>query len=280
MTDEILEYIFKHRIGICTSLDGPKELHDKNRPYTCSSHDIVSRWIKKLNKDKDVINALLVITRHSLKYPKEIVDEYIKHDLKVIQLKMLTKLGYAMNNIDNIGYEAEEFLDFWKKAMDYIIEKNKEGYPLKETITQHIVEKIFTDHASNYLDLHSPCGAIIGQLAYAQDGSIYTCDEGRMHDIFRIGNVKDNTFKEVVTSDQACSFIALSSNESFLCDACVFKPYCGLCPVGTYSETGNMIPQLANNYRCKILMGMFEYIFDKIMNDKDATDVFKSWIVP
>ena len=46
----------------------------------------------------------------------------------------------------------------------------------------------------NYLDIRSPCGAGIGQIAYSYDGKIYTCDEGRMlggmgDDIFCIGNV-------------------------------------------------------------------------------------------
>ena len=46
----------------------------------------------------------------------------------------------------------------------------------------------------NYMELRSPCGAGVGQLAYYADGDIFTCDEGRMlHEMgqstFRLGNV-------------------------------------------------------------------------------------------
>lgn len=54
----------------------------------------------------------------------------------------------------------------------------------------------------NYMELRSPCGGAIGQLAYYYDGNIYTCDEGRMlaemgNDSFKLGNV-NNTYKELM----------------------------------------------------------------------------------
>lgn len=281
MDKEKLDYLVDKRIGICTSLDGPKIVHDKNRPYVGGgeSYEDVVKWIEPIKAESPFeLNALMVTTRNSLKYPKEIIDEYIKHGFKMIQLKQLSRLGYATSTWEKIGYTADEFLDFWKKSLDHIIEVNKKGTLFYEFITRHILKKILTNSNSTLLDLMSPCGAAIGQLAYAQDGNIYTCDEARMYDLFKLGNVKENTMKEVLTSEQTCDIVASSTNDNLICDACVWKPYCGVCPVCNYSEQGNLIPKLALSNRCKIYKGIFEHIFRKLIFDKEASKVFHDWV--
>lgn len=281
MDKEKLDYLINERIGICTSLDGPKIVHDKNRPYIGGggSYDDIVRWADLIKEENSFdLNALMVTTKYSLKYPKEIIDEYLKHEFRMIQLKQLSRLGYAKGTWEKIGYDADEFLDFWKKALDYIIEVNKKGVVFYEFITRHILKKILTNSNSTLLDLMSPCGAAIGQLAYAQDGKIYTCDEARMYDLFCLGDVKENTMKEVLTSEQTCDIVASSTNDNLLCDACVWKPYCGVCPVCNYSEQGNLIPKLALSNRCKIYKGIFEYIFSKLIFNKEASKVFHSWV--
>ena len=65
---------------------------------------------------------------------KEIVDEYVKLGIESITIRPLTKLGKAESNWESIGYTAEEFLEFYQKALDYIIQKNNQGYFLKENI--------------------------------------------------------------------------------------------------------------------------------------------------
>ena len=129
----------------------------------------------------------------------------------------------------------------------------------------------------NYVDFQSPCGAAIGQLAYAQDGNIYTCDEGRAFDMFKLGNVHKNDYKETLTSEKTCSMIAASTNDCLLCDACAYKPFCGVCPVCTYAETGNLVPKLAMSDRCKIHKTMFDYIFENLTFSSGHRNVFDKW---
>ncbi len=276
-----LAYLIEKRIGICTSLDGPKSVHDKNRPYLGgkeSYEDVVKGINMVRTKEECELNALMVTTKYSLEYSKEIIDEYLKHGFKMIQLKQLNKLGDAKGIWEQIGYNADDFLSFWKTSLNYIIEINKKGTVFYEFITKHILEKILTKSNSTFLDLMSPCGAAIGQLAYAQDGKIYTCDEARMYDLFCLGDVKENSMKEVLTSEQTCSIIASSTNDNLICDACVWKPYCGVCPVCNYSEQGNLIPKLALSNRCKIYKEIFEYIFQKLIFDEESSNIFNRWV--
>jgi radical SAM protein with 4Fe4S-binding SPASM domain len=218
----------------------------------------------------------MVTTKESLKYPNEIIDEYVKLGFVKIQLKPLTYLEKAKLNWKKVGYTPEQFLEFWTKSMDHIIDINLKGKLFVESISYYILIKILTNRNANFLDLQSPCGAAIGQLAYDYDGSIYTCDEGRNFDFFKLGHVNTDSYKDILTSDRVCAMIGFSVNENYICDNCIFRPYCGLCPVCEYSKTKNPITNVPESDRCKIFMGIFNYLFEKL-KDKKIKKVFQNW---
>jgi His-Xaa-Ser system radical SAM maturase HxsB len=280
MDDDKLKYLIEHNVGLCTSLDGPKNVHDilRKRYSGAGSYDSVVSWIKTIHEQyKYPLAALMVTTKWSLDYPREIIDEYLKLGFDRIQIKFLSNLGNAQKVWGDISYSAEEYLTFWRAAIDYMVELNVEGGVIHESITTYILKKILTDEPNVFVDLQSPCGAVINQLAYDCKGDIYTCDEGRQYELFKLGNVGQGKFNQVCTSDEASAIIAASVNDCFLCDACVYKPYCGLCPVCCYAESGTLVPKLAMNDRCKILKGMFDYIFEKLIFSEDHKRVFNEW---
>ena len=135
MTDELIDWIKKENVNICTSLDGPKELHDKNRWFEGggASYDEVTYWIKKIKEKMGrPPGMLMVTTKHSIPLWKEIVDEYVKWGNTSLQLKHMNKIGFAKLSWKQIGYTMEDFFDFWEKSVDYMIELNKKGIKIKE----------------------------------------------------------------------------------------------------------------------------------------------------
>ncbi len=269
MDKEKLKYLIDERIGICTSLDGPKKIHDKNRVFLDNkgSHGDVVKWIRKImaelkkteeKKYSPRLNALATVTKESLGHHKKIVDEYKKLGIKKIWFRFMNPLGFS--EWEKYGYDADEFLEFWRKGVQYAYSQG-----LREMTTEIMLAKILA-RDPNYLDVLNPCGAAIGQLAYMHDGSIYSCDEGRMYggDFFELGNVHENSYKDVLCSPKTCSLISSSVTENFLCDDCVYQTYCGVCPVWNHAAYGNVVPILSENMRCKILMGQFSYVFEKI----------------
>jgi uncharacterized protein len=276
MDEEKYAFLAKMGVNINTSLDGPEKLHNKNRVLLKdNSYGKTVRWIKKIKG----IGALATISRYSLKYPKKIIDEYIKLDLKEIHLRPLSYLGLSGKLKNTIDYSAEEFLDFWEKAMDYIIKKNLGGKRLIERGSKIILQKMLTDKDPNYLDLRSPCGAGIGQLAYNFNGKVYTCDEGRMvpDDTFLLGDVKKDDFKKIFFHPTVATLCLASTLENLPCDGCVYKPYCGVCPVQNYVLYHDIFPALSDNKRCKIQKGTFAYLLKK-MEDKKIKKIFQNWI--
>ncbi|MCK5449253.1 His-Xaa-Ser system radical SAM maturase HxsB [Candidatus Pacearchaeota archaeon] len=281
MDGEKLDFFENEDVDICTSLDGPKELHEKNRNF--GSHGPVVKWLEEIRKrEKNGIlhkNAVLTVTHESLKYPREIVDEYVKNGVKDIHLRFLNNLGNAKQDWEKICYSSEEFIDYWKKSLEYIFELDKSGIFLRERGATIIMKKILGGEP-NYLELRSPCGAAIGQLLYNYDGAIYTCDEARMvgEDIFKLGNVKENNYSEIISSNQTCGIVAASINDTQICDSCVYKPYCGICPVCNYAEQGSIIAKIPQTMRCQIYKAQFDYLFDKVLNDSIAKEVLLTWV--
>ncbi|RLI93383.1 MAG: His-Xaa-Ser system radical SAM maturase HxsB [Candidatus Altiarchaeales archaeon] len=279
MDEDILKYLIKNNVSISTSLDGPKEVHDKNRKYLNgrSSYEKTVYWIDVIKKQYKypALGALPVVTRHSLPYGKEIVDEYIKHDLNFLRLKYISPTGNAQKRWDKLGYTPEEYLVLWKKVLDYILKLNGKGLEFSEGLTTLMLKKILLTVDPLYVDLNMPCGAGIGQITYDEKGNIYTCDEARPYDIFKLGVADKNRYKEIIASRTVTSMVDISSGYPLMCDFCVWKPYCGVCGVISYAQQGNIIPKLPLDFRCAIHRGMFEHIFRKLLFSKEKTILMK-----
>mgnify|MGYP006286316455 CR=1 FL=1 len=279
MDREKMNYLIDNDVSICTSLDGPKELHNLNRKkLNGSNHKNVIKWVNLFAQEyekrgsKKRVDSLVTLTRKSLSYPKEIIDEYVKLGLKGIHLRFLDKLGVARKAWPGISYSTEEYMNFWKKAVKYIDELNKKGVEISERMVSLIYNKIASQYDPNYMDMRSPCGAVIGQLAYNYNGDIYTCDEARMigEDVFVLGNVRESNYRDVAGCENAIDTINASINDQYICDNCAFKPYCGVCPVCNYAYQGSVIGKIPQTDRCKIFKEQFRWVVaERFINKKD-----------
>jgi len=293
LTPKLFDYLLANKVSLCISFDGPEKLHNKNRPFmNGNSYKNVAKYIKKFNKiypelvkKKYIwqIGSAMTVTRDSLPLWKEIVDSHVELGLKRIYLRSLNPFGFSLNSWKKISYPVSDFLDFYRKSMDYIIDLNLKGTEIQERLSLTFLVKMLSDYDLNHMDFRSPCGASIGQMAYNYNGDVYTCDEGRMlsmmgDESFRIGNVYKNTYKEIIMSPVTKTLCTASCLEGLSsCSNCVYKVYCGVCPIYNYSEQGNVFSQMANNDRCKMIMGIMDYLFEKMQN-KDVYQLFHKWV--
>lgn len=283
LSEDIIRYLMKNEVGICISLDGPKDLHDKHREYFKGGgtyEDVVS-VIKRLKYDYGYgkhTHAIPVITKLTFPYWKELVDEYVKFGFRSLRLKYAACFGFAKQAWHLVGYSPEEFLDMWKKSFEYMLELNKKGIKIRDELSAIILVKILLNKNPGYAELQIPCGAAIGQLVYDQKGDIYTCDEARVFEEFLIGNVKKDSYKEVMSSDKVLSLVNISSNLSLLCDSCPWFSFCGLCPVHNFSVDGTLISKLPCDIKCKIHKGMIDHIFKTILSDEEKARLLKQWL--
>ena len=284
ITTEMAQFIKDNHISVSTSMDGPAALHDLNRPAAngFSSFAAMQRGKELLDEYGIKAGAIQTTTKASLAYPKEIVKSYIDNGFRQIFLRPLTRLGAAAKCWDQIGYKPEEFLAFYRTALAEIIEYNKREIPIVEYHAALFLSKILQGKAVNYMELRSPCGAAIGQMAITASGNVYTCDEGRMiaesgDEAFLLGNVFDSGYNDWINSS-CCKAICSASLLETLpgCCDCVYKPYCGVCPVINYAINGS-ITRVSRD-RCRIYKGilgiLFEYLY---INDGEVLRIFSEW---
>ena len=284
MTDETADFLQAHHVSVSTSLDGPTALHDKNRPMENGrgSYAGLMKGLEILWKHQIAPGAIQTTTADSLQYPEEIIDTYLQLGFHQIFLRPLTRLGAAAQSWERIGYTPEAFLTFYRRALAYIIQKNLSGESLVEYHAALFLSKILRNRSFNYMELRSPCGASLGQMAFTASGGVYTCDEGRMmaemgDESFRLGNVFQNGYEEWIASP-CCKAVASASLLETIpgCCDCVYKPYCGVCPVVNYALNGN-ITTFAKD-RCKIYAGILDILFEYLMEGKnEIVQLFMKW---
>lgn len=282
LNETIIDFFCKYGFQVSTSLDGPKDVHDNNRRHQgpLGSFEHVLRGIGKLQERGVCAGAIQTTTRRSLTKPLEIVRTYQALGLDGIFIRPLTPLGCAKDHWGEIGYTPQEYLDFYRKALEYIIELNKQGTYFRESYASILLCKILRHQSENYMELRSPCGAGVGQLAYNYDGNVYTCDEGRMvaeagDKAFCLGNVSENDYNDLMNS-QVCKTTVLSSITESIpgCSDCVYQPYCGICPVVSYAMEHNIFPKAPKGYKCQINAGIMDILFEMICSDDENLIVF------
>ncbi len=290
MDAEKLAWLSARNVSICTSLDGPADLHDANRRRLGgSAHAPATAWLRRIMESRrgggpdSLPSALMTTTRLSLGREKEIVDEYRRLGLGGIFLRPLSPIGYAGSVWDEIGYRPEEFGEFYRRALAYIMEVNRRGERFVERNAALAARKALLREDPNYLDLRSPCGAATGQLAYDWDGSVYTCDEGRMvgargDRLFMAGKAAGASVRKLVSSDAArvCAMASCLESQHH-CFRCAYKPYCGVCPVHNYETQGSPWGDIAAGGWCAVQKAVFGAVFGLLSKPADRK-IVEGWL--
>lgn len=286
VTSEVLEFCRDNDILISTSLDGPRELHNANRPR--KGHDSYERTVAGMAAARqalghDRVAALMTTTRASLSQPEAIIDEYVQQGFKSIFLRSLSPFGFAVKTGAIGSYSMDEWLDFYKRALDYIFRLNQMGTPFREEYAALLLRKILTPFPTGYVDLQSPAGIGISCLAFNYDGSIYASDEARMlaemqDHTFRLGHLATDTFDSILSSDALADLLSRTMAESVpMCADCGIQPYCGSDPVYHHATQGDAVGNKPQSGFCQKNMGIVKLLVGLLEDDKRTGAILHSW---
>ena len=286
LDDTVLDFCASNDVFISTSLDGPEDLHNKNRPRPGGDSwqratDGIKRVRERLGSDR--VSALMTTTEGSLERVREIVDCYLEQGLHEIFLRPLSPYGFAVKTKAHAAYDAERWLDFYAQGLDYILELNSRGVGVVERYAAIVLKKMLTNDDPGYVDLTSPAGIGIGALVYNFDGDVYASDEGRMlaemgDTTFKLGNLHQNTYAEILLSDALLNPL----EESFafsapMCTDCAFESFCGADPVFHHTTQGDYVGNKAESAFCRRNMGIFKLLLARYDSDPHAREVFQGW---
>lgn len=233
LTDNVFDFCKEHGVYVSTSLDGPRDLHNKNRP--CAGRDSYEDAVQGIRRvqeilGRDRVSALMTTTRDSLSRAKDIVDEYVRQGLGSIFLRTLHPYGRASAYE---AYSVEEWLAFYGEALAYIIKLNREGIRLREEFATILLQKILTPWSSGYVDLQSPAGIGIAGIVVNYDGNVYCSDEARMlaemgDKTFLMGNVLKDKYQDIMLSEALLNPLEQTLTECM--------PQCSDCGIPAHGE--------------------------------------------
>jgi len=286
MTDEVLEYCSAHDIHISTSLDGPADLHNKNRPRPGKNgHALVVDAIKRVQRrlGRSKVSALMTTTAESLGRVRDIIDEYVGLGLHEIFLRPLSPYGFAVKTGQIHRYDEQRWLLFFREGLQHILGLTRDGYPMREIYSSLVLRKMLSPQEPGYVDLRSPAGVGIGAIVYNYDGDVYASDEARMlsemgEKKFRLGNLRSHSYEEMLGNDDLMDAIEQSVTVSTpMCSECAFQPYCGSDPVYHYATQRDIVGNKAESGFCKKNMGVFRELITLMEDDVRARATLRSW---
>jgi uncharacterized protein len=286
LDDRVIDFCRAHDVYISTSLDGPADLHNKNRPRPGrNSWELATAGIQRVREELgiDRVSALMTTTRSSLGRVREIIDTYVDQGLSGVFLRPLSPYGFAVKTKSFDAYGVERWLPFYEEGLDYIIELNRRGTPMVEQYAAIILKKMFTNDDPGYVDLTSPAGIGIGAIVYNYDGDVYASDEGRMlaemgDTTFRLGNLHSDSYEEIMLSEALLAPLEQSFTGSApMCTDCAFEPYCGSDPTYHHATSGDFLGRKPDSGFCRRNMAIFKLLLERYEGDRETRALFRTW---
>jgi His-Xaa-Ser system radical SAM maturase HxsB len=286
VTDDILRFCAAHRVLISTSLDGPRDLHNRNRPRPGS--DSYERAVAGIARARDALGrdrvaALMTTTEASLSRARDIIDEYVRLGFEEIFLRPLSPYGFAVKTKWYDAYGTERWLQFYFEGLDYILALNRAGYRLVEQYAATILAKMLTPFGTGYVDLRSPAGIGIAAAVYNYDGDVYASDESRMlaemkDPRFRLGNVHRDSYEQIFLSESLLGPLEESfAGSAPMCSECAFEPWCGADPVYHWATQGDVVGNKARSGFCSRNMAVFRHLVTLLRRDEDTRRTLLRW---
>jgi His-Xaa-Ser system radical SAM maturase HxsB len=281
-----LEFLAKYRFQISTSLDGPSALHNQNRPRP--GRDAYERTVAGIRRCRerlgpDTVSALLTCTAESLPQPEAIVDEYVAQGFPSIFLRHISPYGFAARSQQRLGYETEQFLQFYRRGLARILWHNRQGRPLREVYASILLGRILSSAPATYVDLQSPAGLGLACLAYNYDGDVYASDEGRMlaemgDKSFRLGNVHQHRWRDLFLDGELLEIAHATMTEGLPgCADCAFQPYCGSDPVFHHATQGDHMGHRPSSAFCRRNMEIIRHLILLLEDDSDSGQILRRW---
>lgn len=282
MTDEMIDFLVGHNVVVTVSLDGPKEIHDRNRKKINGdgSYDETVSALKRLVKaygtragEHVMINMVLVPGSDLDKLSLFLKDEFFD----AINVTSSLEDDLMLNQKNEISDTYYEMMGYWMflAYLDYF--DMVEGLEIPEFIEVYItiMEKFnmrMMKTNEPLGDIEAPAGPCIpGQHRLFVDvyGNFLPCERvNETSDVMKIGNVDDG-----FDVNKALSLFNLGSITPEACKNCWAIKKCGLCCRD--ADGGSSLSAEKKLRRCDGSRGMVEENIKDFLMVKEILEIYK-----
>lgn len=230
LNQEWLAFFQRHKFRVGTSLDGPPELHNKQRVFVGMKPSFNEAWenfnlLREIQKGAGVV---AVVTRNTLDMREEFYDFFVKHRISV-KLSPLIPLKGSNVMDKSLGISPEEYGEF----LVYLFERW-----VKEPEYKFRIDPLFDMVRSLMTGFPQTCtftGMCDRFLSIEPDGSVTVCGRWSASDMY-LGNINSNTMEEIYDTLNK-KFLSRRVKVRDKCVACRYFPIChGGCSYLAYSQ--------------------------------------------
>lgn len=239
LPNDFFDFIEKHKIGVSTSIDGTKDIHDKTRPYTNGggSYDDIMGNARKLLTRQGELNVITVVNKYNVDRLNEIMYHFEGEGFTDWQTLPAENIGDISPNPLNFG-------NAYIKLFDETLERLERGkQKIKVTaLPQYLGSMFFT----NGIDACRVCssGTYHPLLAIDSDGGIYPCDFFWGEKERVIGNI-DEGLASISMNQRNLRYRNIDDTE---CNPCSWKMNCGGgCLASAYFSKTDKTPYCVSN---------------------------------
>jgi uncharacterized protein len=219
LTDEIIEFLSDHGIGVTVSMDGPPELQDRHRVYKNGkgSYAVIEPRLRKLiaGHRTRAIAARVTLTNgvtDVMRIYRHLKDDLGFHEVGFAPVTNSGDRDYAINDntmgdvLDGFHLLAEEWLEF-------ALEGKMHGFSnVSETIGE-LIQGVNKSH---------PCGAGLGLLGVSPSGDLSPCHRFTDADTHTLGHISTG-----IDDEKREDFLTRGHVEAkYECQSCWARPLC------------------------------------------------------
>ncbi len=257
--DEWAAFFKENHFLVGLSLDGTKEVHDRNRLDAAGkgTYARVLRAAQILTNHGVDFNILTVITGKTADAIGAIYNFYRRCGFMYQQYIPCLDPIEAERGSSPYSLTPEKYAKFLKTLFDLWYRDLKAG----RFIYIRYFENLLGIMLGEYPESCGLTGRCTIQNVVEADGSVYPCDFYCL-DEWKLGNIVENSFEEMMTGETAKAFLAVSDVPMKQCHACSWFTVCrGGC---RRDREPVYVGKNAENYFCPAFQEFFSYAMPRL----------------
>lgn len=250
--DKWAAFFKKHHFLVGLSLDGPANVHDKNRLDVCGEGTFsrIMKSVDFLNQYQVAYNILSVVTGQNAMAAKRIYRFFVRNHFKYLQFIPCLEPLEEERGVEGYHLCVKDYGQFLIDIFDLWFADFKLGV---YTSIRHLDNWIFMllGEPPEACNMNGHCSI---QFVVEGDGGVYPCDFYVL-DEWRLGEVGESSFDELVHTEKARKFIRDSIAVPEECRRCRYQNLCrNGCKRDRVLDGGTGV---LKNYYCKAVYLFF-----------------------
>ena len=262
--EEWAKFLSANEFLVGLSIDGPSRVHNSNRLFSSDESSLkrVMETKRLFDQYKVEYNALCVITSDTAKFPEQVYEFFKKKGIGYVQYIPCLDPADEKPGLHEFSLTSEDYEVFLKKTF-FLWHKDVMAGNITVVRTFDNWIAMLLGYPPESCGMSGRCAC---QFVIEADGGIYPCDFYVTDETY-IGNVNENSFEEVISSEKTAEFLAKGDEINEKCKSC---RWFFICRDGCRRYRD---PETNLNIYCEAFQNFFDHAYPKM---REITEMLKN----